>query len=71
MLTAATESYRMSASAIREPLVIHMKFVDHKNETHVQIQNAALEPNAIKLEDELIVYAQLALSAIHSLSAWI
>lgn len=69
MLTAAMESYRMNASAIREPLVIHMKFVDRKNETHVQIQNAVSELNVIKLVDELIVYAQLVSSAIHLLSA--
>lgn len=63
------ESYRMNVSVIPEPLVIHMKFVDHKNETHVQTQNAVSELNVIKLEDELIVYAQLVSSAIHSLSA--
>lgn len=59
----------MNVSVILELLVIHMKFVDRKNETHVQIQNAASELNAIKLEDELIVYVRLVLLAIHSLSA--
>lgn len=63
------ESYRMNVSVILAPLVIHMKFVDRKNGTHVQIQNAASELNVIKLADELIVYAQLVSLAIHSLSA--
>lgn len=69
MRIAATASYRMNVFVNQERSVIHTKFVDHRNVTHAQIQNAALEPNAIKSADELIAFARSVSLEIHLLNA--